>query len=107
MMGSNTLESSVQARLMRKAQGMGWYAMKTVGQSRNGFPDVFLAKHGHVVLVEVKTLTGVESHSQVREARKLTKAKVDVWVVYGNPGVDTLLRHLEDIDAEHTEDEDR
>lgn len=106
-MGSNTLESSVQARLMRKAQGMGWYAMKTVGQSRNGFPDVFLAKHGHVVLVEVKTLTGMESHSQVREARKLTKAKVDVWVVYGNPGVDTLLRHLEDIDAEHTEDEDR
>lgn len=86
-------EKSLQNYLLLQAVKHGVYARKVAAQGHVGFPDVFLAKGGQVVLVELKSPTekGRLSKKQERESERIRDHGVPVWVVATQEGVDAII----------------
>lgn len=86
------LESSIQNRLIRILEQQGWYAQKTEGRSRNGFPDVTAVDPlGNVWFIELKRTVGKPSPDQCRELKALAEHNANVMLLYGAKAVETLL----------------
>lgn len=94
------LESAIQHRLIRLLEQQGWYAQKTEGRSRNGFPDVTaIDTLGNVWFIELKRTKGRPSPDQCRELKMLAEHNANVMLLYGLKAVDTILlyRNLVDL----------
>lgn len=93
------LESAIQNRLIRILEQQGWYAQKTEGRSRNGFPDVTAVDaFGNVWFIELKRTVGRPSPDQCRELKALAKHNANVILLYGMKAVDTLLLYRDWVD---------
>lgn len=88
----NNRESSIEQKHRVLATAWGWFVIKIMAASKNGFPDGFYASHhpkhvcpfcnrGRVVLLEFKRLGGVLSAQQRLRHRELTAAGVEVYTV--------------------------
>jgi hypothetical protein len=75
-------EANLQAEFIKSARRRGIFAEKLVSKSARGWPDVFLARDGRVVLVETKTPVGRLSLFQQNTHRKLKSAGVEVYVAH-------------------------
>lgn len=87
-------ESNIQTRLIQGAHRIGCVADKVVSKSRRGWPDVFIAKAGRVVLVETKTDVGRLSEHQKNVHTKLKSAGVETHVIRTIEQVQALLDSL-------------
>ncbi len=90
-------EGRIQAYFISELAYRHWYVQKTVGQSRNGYPDITAVDpNGNVWFIEMKKAGGHVSDQQRRELTWLKRNEANVAVVYGENGV---YRFLEYIDA--------
>jgi Holliday junction resolvase len=48
------LESDIQAKIIRNLTKKGWYVVKNIQTTKNGWPDLSCLKDGVTVYVEVK-----------------------------------------------------
>lgn len=88
------LESTIQNRLIKILEQRGWYAQKTEGRSRNGFPDVTAVdQSGNVWFIELKRTVGKPSPDQCRELKTLAEHNANVMLLYGKKAVDTILAY--------------
>ena len=86
------LESTLQNRLIKILEQLGWYVQKTEGRSRNGFPDVTAVDTlGNVWFIELKRTVGKPSQDQCRELKALAEHNANVMLLYGKKAVDTIL----------------
>ena len=93
------LESAIQKRLIRILEQQGWYAQKTEGRSRNGFPDVTAVDPlGNVWFIELKRTVGKPSPDQCRELKALAEHHANVMLLYGKKAVDALLTYQTVVD---------
>ena len=88
-------EAALQAWLIRECVKRQWYVQKTIGVSRNGFPDVLVIVHGTVWFLELKTNTGIPSQVQEREIARIRRAGGNVWILYGKTDCVTWLNAAE------------
>lgn len=87
-----SLESTIQNRLIKILEQQGWYVQKTEGRSRNGFPDVTAVDTlGNVWFIELKRTVGKPSPDQCRELKALAEHNANVMLLYGKKAVDTIL----------------
>lgn len=88
-----TLESRVQSHLINGLHAQGWYVQKTVGQSRNGYPDITaVSPTGIVWFIEVKQTTGRLSAVQKKELQALRAHHANVTVLHGISEVDAFIK---------------
>lgn len=88
-----TLESRVQARLIKGLHAHDWYVQKTVGQSRNGYPDITaVTPSGKVWFIEVKQANGRLSPQQVKEINSLRAHQANVAILHGMAEVDAFIQ---------------
>lgn len=88
-----TLETRVQSRLINGLHAHGWYAQKTIGQSRNGYPDITaVTPTGTVWFIEVKQASGRLSAVQRKELQDLKNHHANVTVLYGVREVDAFIK---------------
>lgn len=92
----NEPERLVQSKLIKGLELHGCWVQKVVGQSRNGLPDVVAICNGHTVWFEVKRDKGILSHAQRNEIARMMDHGAEVNVVYGNAGVDLILRNFKE-----------
>lgn len=91
----NRRENSIQSRLIHELTLKGCYVQKTVGQTRNGYPDLTcVMPNGCVWFIELKTqkgrLTTVERH----ELQLIHQAKGNIMIIKGERGMITLLEQF-------------
>ena len=89
-------EAALQSYLMIQARAHGVYARKVIAVANTGFPDVFLAGNGMVVLVELKHPNGkgLLSKKQLVEIDKIKSAGVMVFVIDKKEGCDNVIAML-------------
>ncbi len=75
------LEKDLERKDRDVAKRNGWFVIKIMRASLNGFPDRFYAKGGRVVLIEWKKPGGVLSEQQKQRHKELRAAGVEVHVV--------------------------
>ena len=89
-------ENKVEKYLDTEVKKLGGITRKWVSPGRDGVPDRIVRLHrwekGVVCMVEVKTVDGTTSPCQKREQQRETGAGCWVETVYGNKGVDNLLK---------------
>lgn len=94
-----SLESTIQNRLIKVLEQQGWYVQKTEGRSRNGFPDVTAVDTlGNVWFIELKRTVGKPSPDQCRELKALAEHNANVMLLYGMKAVDTVLLYKNLVD---------
>ena len=83
---------------MMLAEAHEIYCRKVVAVSRTGFPDIFLARHGRIVLVELKSPTGRGrlSKKQGREIERLKNVRINVYVIDSYEGAADVIKNLAD-----------
>ena len=86
-------EKNLQDYLKRECQKNGVSFDKVESRSRRGFPDIFMAKGGQVVLVELKSPagTGKVSPLQRRCIDDLLSRGVVTYIVDSVEGVDAIM----------------
>jgi hypothetical protein len=89
-------EKHLQDYVIREANLRGIYCRKVVAVGHTGFPDLFLAHKGRVVMVELKSPTGKGrlSAKQNLEIVRLTRAGLDVRVIDSYEGADDVITTL-------------
>ena len=106
-------ESKVESRLDRMVRAIGGITRKWTSPSHVGVPDRIVinritvaemieklkkmppdAPFADIYLTEVKTDTGKLSSPQIREHARLRDHGAEVRVVYGDSGVDELIKEL-------------
>jgi len=91
-------ESQLQDYLIRRAWSYHIYARKVQAIGHTGFPDVFLARRGRTVLVELKSPTGRGklSEKQKKEHERLREQDIEVRVIDNEEDVDDVIRNMLD-----------
>lgn len=79
---SSALESRIQARIIKRYEGMGYMVVKVLLCNKNGFPDLMLLKDGKVSFVEVKRPGEKPRPLQEYRIRELRDMGFDVEVLY-------------------------
>lgn len=89
--GENKVESYLHKRIVQ----LGGTTRKWVSPGWDGVPDrIGFLPSNIIFFAEVKTLNGVLTVRQSREIETLQSFDCDVYVVYGEDGVDKLIDHL-------------
>lgn len=96
-------ENKVETYLDREVKSLGGTTRKWVSPGRDGVMDRIVFIQGLISFVEVKTLDGVLSSAQKREAEVLRGHGANVFTVYGCEGVDNYIRTLKEV-IEHVDD---
>jgi hypothetical protein len=93
-----TSEKSLQQYAMKLAYSHGIYCRKVQAIGHTGFPDVFMARAGRIILIELKSPkgTGRLSAKQKLEIKKLKEEGVNVYVCETRECVDHAIRQLAD-----------
>jgi hypothetical protein len=87
-------ENKVEKYLDKQITALGGLTRKWTSPGRDGVPDRICIVQGRFFLVEVKTVDGKCSPTQLREHTRLSDAGADVRVVYGEQGVDVFIRDI-------------
>lgn len=87
-------ENKVEKYLDKEFTKRGGLTRKWVSPGRAGVPDRICILNGNVWFVEVKTVAGRLSIAQQREILRLSEAGAKVHTVYGEEGVDKLMREV-------------
>jgi hypothetical protein len=91
-------EKDLQHYLILRAELHDIYARKVRAVGHVGFPDVFLARSDHIVLVELKSPTGRGrlSKKQEKEIERLRDEGVNVHVIDSYEEADEIIKNLAD-----------
>ena len=96
-------EKALQRYLILRAELHDIYARKVQAVGHVGFPDIFLARKGHIVLVELKSPTGKGrlSRKQEKEIERLRDEGVNVHVIDNHEEADEIIKNLADAQNPH------
>ena len=91
-------ERTLQRYLINLARCHDIYARKVAATGHTGFPDVFLACKGRVIMVELKSPTGKGrlSRKQEREIERLRDENINVYVIDSYDEADEVIKNLAD-----------
>ena len=92
-------EKNLQDYIIRNVNLRGGVSRKVEAVGHTGFPDLFLANRGRMVLVEVKSPTGKGrlAAKQEMEIKRLTAVGVDVRVIDNYEDADDVIDYLADV----------
>lgn len=68
-----TLESKIQAKLIKQLKADGWLVLKIIKCNINGFPDIVAFRNGEVQFIEVKSENGKQSELQKHVQKQIEK----------------------------------
>jgi len=91
-------ERNLQRYLIISAELHDIFCRKVQAIGHVGFPDLFLARNGRIVLVELKSPTGKGrlSKKQEKEIERLRNEGINVYVIDSYAGVDDVIKNLAD-----------
>ena len=91
-------EKDLQRYLIAHAESHDIFCRKVQAVGHVGFPDVFLARNGRIVLVELKSPSGKGrlSKKQEKEIERLRNEGINVYVIDSYAGVDDVIKNLAD-----------
>lgn len=89
-----TRENKVETYLRDQVKSLGGDTRKWVSPGRDGVPDQIVFGFNQIFFCEVKTIDGKFESSQEREHGRLRVLGSIVCTVYGNQGVDLLIKDL-------------
>ena len=91
-------ERNLQRYLIISAELHDIFCRKVQAIGHVGFPDVFLARNGRIVLVELKSPSGKGrlSKKQKKEIERLRNEGINVYVIDSYAGVDDVIKNLAD-----------
>ena len=91
-------EKDLQRYLILRAELHDIYARKVQAIGHVGFPDLFLARNGRIVLVELKSPSGKGrlSKKQKKEIERLRNEGINVYVIDTFSEADNVIRQLAD-----------
>jgi hypothetical protein len=91
-------EKNLQRYLIVSAELHDIFCRKVQAIGHVGFPDMFLARNGRIVLVELKSPTGKGrlSKKQEKEIERLRNEGINVYVIDSYAGVDDVIKNLAD-----------
>lgn len=87
-------ENKVEKYLDKCVKDLGGITRKWVSPGRDGVPDRIVFLYRKIFFVEVKTVSGKLSTTQQREHSRLIDQGAKVFTVYGEDGVDELLKQV-------------
>jgi Holliday junction resolvase len=73
-------ESDIQKQIIKTHKNSGWFVTKIIQSTTNGIPDIFMAKNGRVVFVEVKSKSGKSLPLQAYVQAQIISQGVEVFV---------------------------
>lgn len=73
-------EAKIQAKVQRNLERAGWYVVKIIQTTRNGWPDLQAIKNGETVYIEVKDVGKDADPLQRLRHRELIKAGARVFI---------------------------
>jgi len=93
-----TSERALQNYLIDLADAHEIFCRKVQALGHTGFPDLFLARNGRIVLVELKSPTGKGrlSKKQEKEIERLRNEDINVYVIDSYAGADDVIKNLAD-----------
>ena len=91
-------EKNLQRYLIVSAELHDIFCRKVQAIGHVGFPDLFLARNGRIVLVELKSPTGKGrlSKKQEKEIERLRNEGINVYVIDSYAGADDVIKNLAD-----------
>jgi hypothetical protein len=91
-------EKDLQHYLIVSAELHDIFCRKIQAVGHVGFPDVFLARNGRIVLVELKSPSGKGrlSKKQEKEIERLRNEGVNVYVIDSYERADDVIKNLAD-----------
>jgi len=91
-------EKALQNYLIRLAYRHDIFCRKVAAVGHVGFPDIFLARAGRIILVELKSPTGKGrlSEKQKREIERLKGEGINVYVCDTKESVEHAIKQLAD-----------
>ena len=91
-------ERNLQRYLIISAELHDIFCRKVQAIGHVGFPDVFLARNGRIVLVELKSPSGKGrlSKKQEKEIERLRNEDINVYVIDSYAGADDVIKNLAD-----------
>ena len=91
-------EKNLQRYLIISAELHDIFCRKVQAIGHVGFPDMFLARNGRIVLVELKSPTGRGrlSKKQGREIERLKDVGINVYVIDSYEGAADVIKNLAD-----------
>ena len=91
-------ERNLQRYLIISAELHDIFCRKVQAIGHVGFPDMFLARNGRIVLVEMKSPTGRGrlSRKQEKEIERLRNEGINVYVIDSYAGADDVIKNLAD-----------
>jgi len=91
-------ERNLQRYLIISAELHDIFCRKVQAIGHVGFPDLFLARNGRIVLVELKSPSGKGrlSKKQEKEIERLRNEGINVYVIDSYAGVDDVIKNLAD-----------
>ena len=91
-------ERNLQRYLIISAELHDIFCRKVQAIGHVGFPDMFLARNGRIVLVELKSPTGKGrlSKKQEKEIERLRNEGINVYVIDSYAGADDVIKNLAD-----------
>jgi hypothetical protein len=91
-------ERNLQRYLIVSAELHDIFCRKVQAIGHVGFPDLFLARNGRIVLVELKSPTGKGrlSKKQEKEIERLRNEGINVYVIDSYAGADDVIKNLAD-----------
>lgn len=93
---SETSEKALERRLVKKAQALGWMAVKQCDVMNSGLPDrLIVTKDGKTLWVEVKSLGKRPTPLQESQIRKLRSLGHLVFVVDSEESLQEVISYLE------------
>ncbi len=87
-------ENKVETYLRNQIKLIGGGTRKWVSPGRDGVPDQIVFCFNNIFFVEVKTTDGKFEPGQEREHTRLRELGATVCTVYGNTGVDSLIKKV-------------
>jgi hypothetical protein len=74
-------EGKYEQNWSKKAEQKGWFSVKIIQCSKNGFPDRMFLKNGKAIFVEFKSKYGKLSDLQKYRIEQLRKQKFHVLII--------------------------
>ncbi len=73
-------EAQIQTRIIKNLERSGWYVVKIIQSTKNGWPDLQAIRYGLTVYIEVKEVGKDADPLQKVRHRDLEKAGAQVFV---------------------------
>jgi hypothetical protein len=87
-------EHKIETHLFEQMENIGGTSRKWVCPGRVGVPDQIVFLEGFTCLVETKTMNGILNSKQIREQKRLTDKKIEVYNCWSEYQVDRFVEKL-------------